>query len=296
VTSPATRPRVVLVDGVPMSGLVATVANPRAVIVAIHGGATSSAYFDCPGHPELSLLRAAAASGFTAIALDRPGYGASALHQEQFTDPQQRVAFAHSAVDKILGGSARGAGLFVVGHSAGCELALRMTVAERNGVIGMELAGTGLRYRDEALAIIKDATVTSRPAGLRDLLWQPTALYPPEVLTGALSAPGVPYEGEVTANWARRDFGELAARVTVPVGFSVADHEKVWESTPEACAAIMAQFSAAPRVQLNEMADSGHNLSVGLTAAIYHQRVLSHVEECIAAMGSDPGNRKVEAG
>ncbi|PRC42659.1 alpha/beta hydrolase, partial [Mycobacterium sp. ITM-2017-0098] len=61
-----------------MSGLVATVANPRAVIVAVHGGATSAAYFDCPGRPELSLLRAAAASGFTTIALDRPGYGTSA--------------------------------------------------------------------------------------------------------------------------------------------------------------------------------------------------------------------------
>jgi hypothetical protein len=106
----------------------------------------------------------------------------------------------------------------------------------------------------------------------------------------------VPYEGTVTANWARRDFGELASRVTAPVEFSVAEHEKVWESTPEACEAIMALFTAAPRVQLNEMPDSGHNLSVGRTAATYHHRVLSYVDECIAAAGSDPENRKVEAG
>ncbi|HET9566670.1 MAG TPA: alpha/beta hydrolase, partial [Mycobacterium sp.] len=44
----APRPRVVLVDGVPMSALVASVPEPRAVIVAVHGGATSAAYFDCP--------------------------------------------------------------------------------------------------------------------------------------------------------------------------------------------------------------------------------------------------------
>jgi hypothetical protein len=44
------------------------------------------------------------------------------------------------------------------------------------------------------------------------------------------------------------------------------------------------------------MPDSGHNLSVGLTAAGYHQRVLSYVDECIAAAGSDPETRKVEAG
>ena len=51
------RPRSSSVDGVPMSGLVADAPDPRAVIVAVHGGATSAAYFDCPGHPELSLLR-----------------------------------------------------------------------------------------------------------------------------------------------------------------------------------------------------------------------------------------------
>lgn len=170
-----------------------------------------------------------------------------------------------------------------------------MAVADAGVVLGLELAGTGLRYQDEALSIIRDATVTSRPVGLRDLLWQPAALYPSEVLTGVLSAPGVPYEAEVTANWARRDFGELASRVSVPVEFSVADHEKVWESTREACRSIMALFTATPRVRLNEMADSGHNLSVGLTAATYHQRVLSYAKECIAAAGSDPRNTKVEA-
>ena len=68
------RPRVVMVGAVPMSALVATVPEPRAVLVAIHGGATTSGYFDCPGRPDLSLLRTAAAQGFTAIALDRPGY------------------------------------------------------------------------------------------------------------------------------------------------------------------------------------------------------------------------------
>ncbi|MDZ4267522.1 MAG: alpha/beta hydrolase, partial [Mycobacterium sp.] len=85
-----------------MSGLVSQVQDPRAVIVAVHGGATSSAYFDCPGHPRLSLLRSAAARGFTAIALDRPGYGASAVYAGEFADPARRVAAAFAAVDKIL--------------------------------------------------------------------------------------------------------------------------------------------------------------------------------------------------
>ncbi|HEY9265232.1 MAG TPA: alpha/beta fold hydrolase [Mycobacterium sp.] len=277
-----------------MSGLVSQVRDPRAVIVAVHGGATSSAYFDCPGHPRLSLLRSAAARGFTAIALDRPGYGASAVYAGEFADPASRVAAAFAAVDKILADDDRGAGLFLVGHSAGCELALRM-VTSRRDIVGVELAGTGLRYSDTAKSIISEATVTSRPAGLRDLLWQPTELYPAEVLTGALSAPGVAYEAAVTANWARRDFPEIAAQVDVPVQFSVAEHESVWESSPDALSAVGALFTGAPRVLVNEMADSGHNLSVGFSADTYHRNVMSFIEECIAgARGRD--SEQAEAG
>ena len=293
MTSIAPRPRVVLADGIPMSGLAASAPEPRAVIVALHGGATSAAYFDCPGHPELSLLRAAADQGFTAIALDRPGYGASAVYSAEFGDPARRVTSASQAVDKILGQQSRGAGVFLVGHSAGCELALRLATA-RDDVLGVELAGTGLRYSEAARSIISEATVNSRPAGLRDLLWRPTELYPKEVLTGALSAPGVAYEGKVTANWPRRDFPDLAAQMRVPVQFSVAEHEKVWESTDDAVTAIMALFSRAPRTKTNLMANSGHNLSVGLTAGDYHRDVVSFVNECIAGMqGRD--RQQVEA-
>ena len=97
-----------MVGGVPMSALVAAVPEPRAVIVAIHGGATSSAYFDCPGHPRLSLLRLASSLGYTAIAIERPGYGASALYQDEMGSTERRVELALGVVDKIVAGERRG--------------------------------------------------------------------------------------------------------------------------------------------------------------------------------------------
>jgi pimeloyl-ACP methyl ester carboxylesterase len=291
------RPRVVMVDGVPMSALVATVPDPRAVVVAIHGGATSAAYFDCPGHPRLSLLRLAATHGVTAIAIDRPGYGASALYADEMFDPDRRVALAYGAVDAVLADGPRGAGVFLLAHSAGCELALRMAVApDRSDVIGVELAGTGMDYSATAKDILRQATATHRPPGLRDLLWQPVELYPAEVLTGALSAPGVAYEAEVTANWPRHDFAAIAAKVRVPVEFSAADHENVWDTTPAALAQVAASFTASPRVAVNRVADSGHNVSVSLTADAYHRKVLSFIEECLEALrGVDDEASEVEA-
>lgn len=277
------RPRVVLVDGVPMSGLVAAVEDPRAVIVAFHGGASTAAYFDCPGIPQLSLLRAGAAAGYTTVALDRPGYGSSAPYPEAMEQPEQRVALAFGALDKVLGAQPRGAGVFLMGHSAGCELAVRMAV-DGSGVIGLELAGTGLQYSDAMADIMRATTADHRPAGLREVLWQPADLYPPDVLSDMTnSSAGARYEVDVTRRWPRRDFPELAPRVNVPVQFSVAEHERVWRSDPEMLAQIGAMFTSSPRFVINEQAGTGHNLSLSVNAAAYHAKVLSFAEECVLA-------------
>lgn len=280
------RPRVVLVDMVPMSGLIAEAAEPRAVIVAFHGGSSTAAYFDCPGHPQLSLLRLGAERGYTMVSLDRPGYGSSAPYPEAMERPEQRVALIYGAVDKILGANPRGAGVFLVGHSAGCELAVRLAADERArtaAVIGLELAGTGVQYDAAMAEIMKSVTATGRPAGLRELLWQPADLYPPDVLSGMTnSSTGAQYEVGMTTNWPRRDFPALAPRVRVPVQFTVAEHERVWQTDSETLARIGAMFTASPRFVINEQPNTGHNLSLSLNAAAYHEKVLAFAGECVA--------------
>ncbi|MGE2692449.1 alpha/beta hydrolase [Mycolicibacterium pulveris] len=279
----APRPRVVLADGVPMSGLVAEADDPRAAIVAFHGGSSTAAYFDCPGHPQLSLLRAGAAAGYTTVALDRPGYGSSAPYPDAMAQPEQRVALARGALDKMLGAKSRGAGVFLVGHSAGCEMAMRIGVAFAD-VIGLELAGTGVRYTPAMADIMRAAMTNERPVGLRELLWTPEHVYPPEVLSGMTnSSGGARYEAEMTKNWPRQDFPALAAQVRVPVQFSVAEFEQVWRTDPETLAKIGAMFSSAPRFAINEQSGGGHNLSLSLAAEAYHAKVLAFVEECVLA-------------
>lgn len=272
------------VDGIPMSGLFAEADDPQAVIIALHGGASSAAYFDCPGHPDLSLVRSAAAAGFTAIALDRPGYGASAPYSDAMWDPARRVELAYGAADAMLGKRDRGAGFFVVAHSNGCELALRMAVADRGRqLLGLELAGTGVRQYSAARAILKQTTRTHRPAGLRELIWAPEELYPPDVINAVGSAGAPPQEAEIATNWAKRDFPALAGQVTAPVRFTAAEHERVWDSTPEALSDIAALFSMSPRVEIHHQAGAGHNLSLSLAAAQYHSSVVTFVEQCITA-------------
>jgi pimeloyl-ACP methyl ester carboxylesterase len=288
----APRPRVVIVDGVPMSALVAEPEHPestKAVIVAIHGGGTTALYFDCPGHPALSLLRAGAAAGFTVVALDRPGYGSSASYPEAMTQPEQRVNLAYGAVDRVLGERSRGAGLFVLGHSGGCELTMRMAADERGTeLLGIELAGTGRHYHPAARDMLKTATRERRPTGLRELLWHPEHLYPPEVLTGVTVSPSAPaYEDQMVSDWARQTFPALAPAVRVPVHFSIAEHEKVWQTDASAMAEVTDLFSGAPRFVVHRQPDAGHNISLGHTAPDYHSTVFSFVDECIAGRPAD---------
>jgi pimeloyl-ACP methyl ester carboxylesterase len=284
----APHPRVVIVDGVPMSALVAEAEAPKAVIVAIHGGGTTAMYFDCPGHPESSLLRAGAAHGFTVMALDRPGYGSSAPYPEAMARPEQRVQLAYAAVDRILGERPRGAGVFLMGHSGGCELTMRMAADGRGSdLLGVELAGTGRHYHPAAREMLKTATRDRRPSGLRELLWHPTELYPPDVLGGATVYPGAPaYEDLMVSNWARQDFPALAPAVRVPVHFSIAEYEKVWQTDASAMTEIAAMFSGSSRFVVHHQPDAGHNISLGHTAAAYHSTVLAFAEECVVARES----------
>ncbi|MFD6455049.1 alpha/beta hydrolase [Nocardia sp. NPDC060220] len=285
--------REVEVAGIRMSALCAEVADPRAVLVAVHGGATTARYFDLPDRPSLSLLRVGARLGFTVLALDRPGYGASEPWGEMFDEPQRRVDVTYAAIDALLGTSERGAGVFLAGHSAGCDLAARMAADDRGAaLLGLELAGTGVDKRPEAIRVIEKIRKTGRAGGIRELLWFPQDSYPPEVLGGRSLTSGTPgYEVAVVHDWPT-DFPTLAARMRVPVRVTDAEYEQVWRTDPAARAGIAELFTATSRFVNNVQFGCGHNLSVGYGAAAYHLGLLSFVEEC--ALRSTPARYRSE--
>ncbi len=300
LTGAATARHVVDVRGIPMSALILAAPRPRAVIVALHGGAAMSAYFDAPNRPRLSLLRTGAALGFTVIALDRPGYGSSAPYADEMAYVQRRVDLAYAAVGRLLEARAQGAGVFVLGHSMGCVLAVQMAGDERGAdLLGLEIAGIGRHHHADAAAVLGtrmlrgpgrdgpelDGTGTA----VRDLIWGPDYLYPAGAAASIASAtPG--YEGDDVRRWPR-DFPALAARVRIPVRYSLGDQERVWRSGPAALADIAALFTASPRVVAEEQAGGGHNLSLGLSAMAYHLKVLSFAEECVLARENTRGVR-----
>lgn len=275
---------------IPMSALVSEVSRPRAIVIALHGGAVTSAYFDQRTQPRQSLLRAGAALGFTVIALDRPGYGASAPYADRMATAASRVDLTYAAIDEFLAGRDRGVGVFVLAHSLGCALAIQMAADERGrDLLGLEISGIGLRPHADAATFMGPLTRGEPPvaaaaarANLRDLLWRPPHLYPAGAAAALAlsSAPG--YEGGDVGRWIG-SFAGLAARVRIPVHYTLGDHERVWSSGPAALAEVAALFTASPRVVTVEQPEAGHNLSLGLSAMAYHLKVLAFTEECALA-------------
>ena len=283
------RDPVVEVDGIPMSALVREATEPRAVIVALHGGAVTCRYFDPPGSPaQWSLLRTGAALGFTVIALDRPGYGSSFPYADRMKSAAQRIDLAYKAIDRLLEGRSRGAGVFLMGHSMGCVLTVRMAADARGAeLLGIEIAGTGWHPHPRSMpvmgAMVNGAgeRVPDGAALLRDILWGPEHLYPTDAAIASIAPSAAPaYEGGEVRDWVR-DLPELAAQVKVPVHYTLGDHEMVWRSGPQGLADMAGLFTASPRVVTDEQAAAGHNLSRGRSALAYHLKVLSFTEECV---------------
>jgi pimeloyl-ACP methyl ester carboxylesterase len=279
-----------LVDGVPMSALVNSVPRPRAVVVALHGGAVTSAYYDAQVPARSSMLRVGAALGFTVIALDRPGYGASASYGERMAAVSDRLELAYGAIDALLAERSRGAGVFVMAHSMGCVLAVQMAADPRGtALLGLEIAGTGRVPHPDA-AFMGQLTGTDSPhpgqprrprrSALREALWTPGHLYPPGTDTALGYAPAPDYEGADVRGWIAA-LPALAARVAIPVHYTLGDHERVWSAGPSAVADIASLFVASPRVVTATQRDAAHNLSLGWSALSYHLKVLSFVEECV---------------
>lgn len=275
------------VHGIPVSGLLAEASTPRAVVVALHGGAVDSRYFDCPGHPELSLLRTGQRLGYTMLALDRPGFRSSGPYADRLEDPRRRVDLMYGAIDELLDGLPRGAGVFLLAHSAGCELAVRMAAAGRGAdLLGLELAGTGRQHQPVAHELLWGARREPgrRPPGVGKLIWSPARLYAEDVLGGgSVSARGSALEVKTLNEWATREFLGLAPDIRIPVRYTLGEHERVWRNDPEEMAAVGSLFTGAGRVVVNRQPNTGHNISLGHTAPAYHLSVLAFAEECLFA-------------
>ncbi|MDG4863724.1 alpha/beta hydrolase, partial [Streptomyces sp. T-3] len=254
---------------------------PRAVVVAVHGRGMRAGYFHAGAHPDASLLDLAARLGHPVLAVDRPGYGLSARQLPMGQTLAEQAVTVRAALAAYAEENDIGAGYFVLAHSYGGKLAVQLAAGDTgNSLIGLDISGMGRDYAPEAYGF---------PATLSDgafrLNWGPMRLYPPGTFRAArrLMTP-TPHreEHERLPPWPVR-FPRLAAGVRVPVRLTFAEHELWWRTDDASLASLAAQFTAAPRVQVDREPAAGHNISMGHAARAHHLRALAFLEDCLRA-------------
>jgi len=282
--SAGVRPFLLESGGLTLSGLLAEPADgqPRATVVAVHGGGMRAGYFDGQADADLSLLTLGARLGFTVLALDRPGYGRSADRIPDGMTLDEQAAVLCGALDTFAEGRPVGRGFLLLAHSYGGKLALT-TAARTPDLLALDVSGTGHRYGVEP---------AERQRLRRHLEWEhnwgPLGLYPPGTFRAAeaLVAPIPARESAEVPQWPGK-FEELAPRITVPLRLTFAEYETWWRTEEPDIAEMTSRLSNAPVLRVERQPGAGHNISLGRAARSYHLRALAFFEECLQSAGDD---------
>ncbi|MFE3718125.1 alpha/beta hydrolase [Streptomyces cyaneofuscatus] len=266
--------------GIPLSALHARPATaPRATVVAIHGAGMRAGYFHHPVSNDLSLLALGTQLGFSVLALDRPGYGASAGALPQGQTLAEQTDTLGAALHTFADRHELGAGLFLLAHSYGGKLALSTAARPPDlPVLGCDISGCGYLFAREPGSTAPDQWQRD----MRGNNWGPLGLYPTDTfrLSRSLLTAMPPREAAEIRHWPQT-LESMARRIRVPLRFTFAEHERRWRHDREALAALRTVLSAAP-VTTAHQATAGHNISLGRTARTYHLKALTFFEEQLA--------------
>lgn len=265
-------------------------ANGTPLLVFIHGGGASALSMDIPGH---SFIEAAATNGFTAVALNRPGYGRS--ESLGFPGDSEDGLFAanaerlYEAIGEAWARYGAGAsGVVVYGSSVGGAITLHLAsqwsakTEPAWPLLGVATADIGLQPQQRVIDAWKTTPVTEFAdiVALQPLLpipplWTiPAYAFDPSAMPGVFE-PALRAEiMEVNNGWARQ-WNDIASGITVPVLYRLGQFDNLWNVSQE----LVAEFAAAlrtrsPYVDAGIFSGSGHGLADGPAGLEYFHLVL----------------------
>lgn len=260
------------------------------LLVALHGGTYTSAYFGVAGGPSGSFLEIAGRNGFAVLAVDRPGYG------ESSPLPEEENTFARQA--EILDGVIAEAldrwpapGVALVGHSIGGMISLEIAARHpRWPLVAVATSGNGARIPPggaaEALGSLPLSGVVDLPVAERDaVMFGPAGSFTEAARNAAHgSYAPTPFVELVRAPvWARERLSAVAAAVQVPVHTVLGAHDALWDSSAEALADYESRFTVP--VSAAVLPGTGHSVDHHLMGAALDLAQLAFAHECMALRG-----------
>ena len=253
-----------------LSGRMQAVAQPRPntpLVVALHGGTYTSAYFDVPG---CSLFDAAAALGVPMVAPDRPGYGNSPeLPPAEMTIEGQARHLVAALANAWQRHGTGTCGIVLMGHSIGAAIAAviaGLVAAEGHDLplLGLAISGVGLKTPPEHKPLweqLPDTPVVHMPPGVKEaVMFGPQGSFDPQMARAStmadVGAPKVELVDIVSA-WAPR-VHERLARIKVPVHYRQGEFDHLWIVDADEISGFARALSDSSRVDAQMIRGTGH--------------------------------------
>ena len=264
--------------------------GPYPLIIALHGGTYSSAYFDLPGY---SLLDTAEALDLPVLAIDRPGYGGCPPLPAGENTLRGNADFLAKALRTAWdehGGAARG--VFLIGHSIGAGIAMMIAAQALDWpLLGLAISGVGLRTPDQsrdAWAALPNTPFIELPAVIKDeVMFGPQGSFGPDMpaASHAADAP-VPRTEilDIVTTW-RHDVADVASRIKAPLHYRQAEHDRLWIVDEGEVRDFAAALSASARVDAAMLRNTGHCIDYHTLGLSLQVQQLGFAMQCAVQHG-----------
>lgn len=255
------------------------------LLVAIHGGTYSSAYFDLPGR---SFLQRASANGIAALAIDRPGYGTSPMLASERMNIAGQADFLVDALGDVWERSeSSGSGVVLVGHSIGAAIAATVaSLAPSWPLIGLAISGVGLTTNPgdhEMWQSLPDLPMVDMPAAIKDeVMFGPPGSFADDMPAASHVANAPVPKAEllsITGEW-HSVASDVLGRIEVPVHYRQAQHDRLWVVDQSEIDGFAAALSRSPLVDARMMPGVGHCIDFHLSGAAFQLQQLGFALEC----------------
>lgn len=257
------------------------------LIVAVHGGGFTSAYFDCDGY---SLLERAAAAGVPSIAIDRPGYaGSTPLPIGERAVPRNAELLQTIIARIWRERDFDVCGVVLVGHSIGSAISLYIASAATDWpLLGVAFSGLGTAPPSKIPPFwtfrAPDEWVHTPSQERLGRMFGPSGTFLPGAAERCDSISQPVWWREIVecyTPWAQV-FPDVCSRIGVPIHYRHGDLDHLWENGQDQINRFAGAFANAPQVDAKLVPNTGHCIDFHLTGKEFQEEEIAFAISCAA--------------